>query len=149
MKEVIAALSGVVVGAIIENITYSIKRNTERTADLADDLTEALERLVMLYTVKYKFAPREPEIIEAILTIKHRLSAFVRHRNKYWHSRANKELCREFQELQNVRGRTITKDFLNDGKTFVEREDLADACRKKAEVAERMIRHVSKIHSVF
>ena len=149
MKEVIAALSGVVVGGIIENITYSIKRNTERTADLADDLTEALERLVMLYTVKYKFDYREPEIIEAMLNCKHRLSAFVRHRNKYWHSRSNKELCREFHELQNVRGQTITEDFLNDGKTFVEREDLADACRKKAEVAERMIRHVSKIHSVF
>ncbi|MBO5680377.1 MAG: hypothetical protein J6T08_01570 [Lentisphaeria bacterium] len=149
MKEVIAALTGVVVGAIIESITYGIKRHTERSADLADNLTEALERIVMLYTVKYKFDPREPEIIEANLAVKHRLSAFVRHRNKLWNSAANKELIREFNELQCVRGQTITEDFLNNGKTFVEREDLADACRKKAEVAERMIRHVSKIHSVF
>lgn len=149
MKEVIAALSGVVLGAALESIGYGFKRNIERTADLADDLTETLERLVMLYTVKYKFDYREPEIIEAMLNCKHRLSAFVRHRSKPWHSKANKELIREFNELQCVRGRTITEDFLNDGKTFVKREDLADACRKKAEVAERMIRHIAKIHSVF
>lgn len=149
MNEVIAALAGVLVGAIAESVMYGFKRNIERSADLADDLTEALEQLVILYTVKHKHSPNAPEILAIITTIKHRLSRFVRQRSKPWHSKANNELCREFHELQRTHGEIITEDFLNDGKTLATREDTADACRKKAAVAERMIRHIAKIHSMF
>lgn len=141
MSEFIAGLVGMVVGAVIEGVSYAIKRSTDKQIDFAEQLAEELEKLAFLYEIKFPGAPYCPDCSEQMVNVKYAISRFVRSRKRFYHTKLNRQIIADFYEMQSAKGRQ--KQTMNLNGLAVYAEDTADAASKKLVIAKRMLRTIN------
>lgn len=142
MSEFIAGIVGMVIGAVIEGISYTIKRSRDKQIDFAEQLAEELEKLAFLYEVRFPDAPYCPDCSEQMVNVKYAVSRFVRSRKRFYHAKLNRQIIADFYEMQGVKGRQ--KQTMNlAGIMDVFAEDTADAASKKLVIAKRMLRTIN------
>ena len=147
MSELLAGFAGIIVGAVVESITYIFKRRWEKQAELADQLSAELEQLAVMYEFRHPTAPDHPDVMDKLVAVKLALVRLLRFRKGLFRGKLNRRLTRDFGELVAVRG--CRKDlFVFPGETRITAEDAGDHCRKATAIVRQMLRDIDDAFSV-
>jgi hypothetical protein len=141
MSEFFAGIIGMIIGAIIEGISYAIKRSSDKQVDFAEQLAEELEKLAFFYEVKFPGDPYHADCTAQMVNVKYAVSRFVRSRKRFYHAKFNRQIIADFYELQSVKGKR--RQTMNLNGLAIYAEDTADAASQKLAITKRMLRAIN------